>query len=721
MFFQTQRGPHVWATVASKHASHNKANMQTKRLTGETFETLSCCSKLGSKFKVPVPSSHSNATCQPNLLETDPLRTTDLMEPIGRTPPTDPYATVHSTPSEASVVSVPQRIIGDYELLSELGRGGMGVVYKARQRSLNRIVAVKTILKSSNNDSESIARFKIEAEAAARLAHPNIVAVFDFQEDDGGYFLSMEFIDGITLAEKLREKSLNCREAAKIACEIANAIEYAHQNGIIHRDIKPSNILFDRSGRTKIADFGLAKLLSSVDSNTVTGQVMGTPAYMSPEQAAGKTSQVSIGSDIYSIGAVLYEGITGKPPFSAPTLIGLISKVCNEEPVCPSTIDSNIDRNIETICMKCLEKLPAKRYQSASELACELNRYLAGEPILARPLGALERWLRLAQKKPAEFALAIAICVVLGLATIVLTAPSLTSQSESQISGSVNSSSRAANMIFFCAATGPVFSLCRWIGPKRIRVIESSILAAMGILVRVFTICLSAAAYFFLIFLITMPFLILHAIAKTVDDDSSLLILGIIVTSELGLVGGMGFALGWKEWSRVYFWLTLLPAGLLATFAGGVLASTSQNSNVSMIGGIAVTCAHIGVVPLSLIFVSLGPFMGITTNHFFLRITHRAIRKCKHRIESYFGFAPWPFNEISDRYDSRQALMTYISLPVIILSILGSTFVLCVAIAAFVPMWIAEQSRRILTPEKPVFTDLLAYGVSIVTLAILLL
>jgi len=244
----------------------------------------------------------------------------------------------------------------------------------------------------------------------------------------------------------------------------------------------------------------------------------------------------------------------------------------------------------------------------------------------------------------------------------------------------------------------------------------------MRILVRVFAVCLSAVAYFFfLLLLISMPFFMLKALDNSNGENSSLLIMILTGTSYFGIVGGMRFALGCEKWTSVFYWTTLLGAGLLAIGACGEIASISQNSNFSMIGEIAMISAHIGLVPLLLLWLMLAPLSYLTQNHFFMRITHRAIRKCKHQIESYFGFTPWPFNKIADRYDFRQALTVQVGLLPIFLGIVCTTLALCVLITGFIPMWIAEQIRRILTPENPVFTDLLAYGVSIVTLAILLM
>lgn len=300
-------------------------------------------------------------------------------------------------------------IVG-YEILSELGRGGMGVVYKARQIRAGRLVALKTIHAPHLAGSEQIKRFKAEAAAAARLNHHGIVPVYDVGECNALHYFTMGFVDGPTLEMKAREQVLSCREAAAICRDLAEALEYAHQNGVVHRDVKPHNVLIGTDGKPRLTDFGLAKRIDDNQDLTSTGQVMGTAAYMAPEQARGVRSIVEPTIDVYSLGATLYRCVTGRPPFQASSTIEVLRQLNEDEPVSPRRLNQEVDPEIETLCLKCLEKEPSRRFQTAGELAAELNRYLNREPIQSRPVSPLFRAWRWCRRKPAT-----AGAVILGL------------------------------------------------------------------------------------------------------------------------------------------------------------------------------------------------------------------------------------------------------------------------------------------------------------------
>jgi WD40 repeat protein/predicted Ser/Thr protein kinase len=306
-----------------------------------------------------------------------------------------------------------ERRLGDYELLEEIARGGMGVVYRARQLSLGREVAVKMILHGVLAGDTAIARFKAEAAAAAGLNHPNIVAIHEIGEHQGRHFFSMEFVIGRTLAESVRDGPLLARVAASHLEHVAAAVHYAHERGVLHRDLKPSNVIIDGQGQPRVTDFGLAKRFDDHGDLTLTGQVLGTPAYMSPEQAGGANfGVVDARSDVYSLGAVLYHLVCGLAPFAGESATEILRKVTDFEPVAPRLLNPALPRDLETICLKCLAKEPSRRYGSALELAEDLGRFLSGVPILARPVGRVEKLWRWSRRQPA-LAAALVGCVVI--------------------------------------------------------------------------------------------------------------------------------------------------------------------------------------------------------------------------------------------------------------------------------------------------------------------
>lgn len=307
-----------------------------------------------------------------------------------------------------------------YEILDELGRGGMGVVYRARQTDLNRMVALKMVLSGDHSSSEELLRFGDEAEAVAQMQHPNIVQIYEIGESSGLPYFSLEYIDGGTLSQACGDKPLEMKRAAELVELLARAMEYAHQRDIIHRDLKPANVLMTLDGMPKIADFGLAKRLDIDSSRTRTGTIVGTPKYMSPEQAQG-SKDVGPLSDVYSLGAILYELLTGRAPFLAATPMETVMQVLHQEPVPPSRLRSKLSKDLETICLKCLQKSPEKRYTSAELLAEDLRRFQAEEPIVARPVSDTERFWRWCKRKPVVASLS-AISLIL-LLTVAIGSP----------------------------------------------------------------------------------------------------------------------------------------------------------------------------------------------------------------------------------------------------------------------------------------------------------
>ena len=310
------------------------------------------------------------------------------------------------------------RYFGDYELLSEIARGGMGVVFKARQVNLNRIVALKMILAGQLAGDEEVQRFHAEAEAAANLDHPGIVPIYEVGDVDGQHYFSMGFVDGDSLADRLTDGPLKPRQAAEVMRKICDAIAYAHENGVIHRDLKPANVLMDVCNQPRVTDFGLAKKVEGGSDLTNTGQVLGTPSYMPPEQAAGNTDEIDARADVYSLGGILYALGTGRPPFQAASPLDTLMQVLEKEPVPPRQLNPAMDEDLQTICLKCLEKNPESRYATSRELVEELDRYLNGEPIIARPIGRAQRAWRWCKRKPAAAGLLAVASLLLAVLSI---------------------------------------------------------------------------------------------------------------------------------------------------------------------------------------------------------------------------------------------------------------------------------------------------------------
>jgi WD40 repeat protein len=345
----------------------------------------------GHHWDVPAVCPHCGNPVQPvaqlvgqtTVTTSDPLVHSDTApRPVAAQTPAvngSEAATIPPVPPAIPASAHDWLHLEDYEIQGELGRGGMGVVYKARQLGLNRLVALKMVLVGGHAGQPELARFRLEAEAVAQLQHPNIVQVYDFGESHGHPYFSMEFVEGGTLAQRLDHRPLPARQAAQMAAVLARAVHAAHSRGIVHRDLKPANVLLTTDATPKITDFGLAKRLDTEVALTQSNAILGTPSYMAPEQAEGKGRAVGPSTDIYALGAILYEMLTGRPPFLAETPLDTILQVVSDAPVLPSRLQSRVPAELEAVCMKCLLKEPRRRYPTAEALADDLDRFLAGE------------------------------------------------------------------------------------------------------------------------------------------------------------------------------------------------------------------------------------------------------------------------------------------------------------------------------------------------------
>lgn len=352
---------------------------------------MNSCSRCGAELRL----SSAGKLCVRCLLESG-------INPPSPEPPSQPAAG--------------SRFFGEYELLEEIARGGMGVIYRALQPGLGRIVALKMILAGQFASKHIVQRFRGEVAAAAVLRHPNIVAIHDVGIHDDQHYFCMDFVEGQNLSQLVGNRPLTPAKAARYLEIIAEAIQYAHSQGILHRDLKPSNILVDAAtDQPRLTDFGLAKRLDGDSSITVTGQVLGSPNFMPPEQADSRRGKVGRSSDVYGLGAILYYLLTARPPFQSESFEDLIRQLLEVEPVSPRSFNSAVTPDLETICLKCLQKEPSRRYQSAQELADELRRFLHHEPIRARPITAIERGWRWSRRKPALAALIAALALVFAL------------------------------------------------------------------------------------------------------------------------------------------------------------------------------------------------------------------------------------------------------------------------------------------------------------------
>src|SRR3989454_4135158 len=369
---------------------------------------LRVCRKCGAKIFADTPEGLCTACLFEtglNLLASAPVATDDESGSAEDVSNVTTAPQIKKAPRPAKTLMD----FGDYELLEQIGRGGQGVVFRARQKSLNRIVALKVIGLGHWATEAHLKRFRLEAEAAARLEHPGIVPIHEVGEREGQCYFSMKFVEGGQLDEVVRRTPMSIRQAVELIAKVTRTVHYAHEHGILHRDIKPGNILLDAKGEPHLTDFGLARLVESESTVTHTLEVLGTPSYMAPEQAVGNNAVVSSATDVYGLGAVLYQLLTGQPPFAGGTTYVTIKLLLDTEPRSPRLLNPKIDRDLSTICLKCLEKDSQRRYPSALALAEDIERWLKHEPIQARRAGVFTRGRKWVRRNPTSALLAASL------------------------------------------------------------------------------------------------------------------------------------------------------------------------------------------------------------------------------------------------------------------------------------------------------------------------
>src|SRR6476660_6651120 len=392
---------------------------ENTRATPSMIRVIRICRKCGAKIFSDAPEG----LCTACVLKTALLLPREELVAAGDnngSPENIERVGANAAPDTKSAARAAELLgeLGDYELLEEIGRGGQGVVFRARQKSLNRTVALKVISLGQWASKAHLKRFRLEAEAAAHLEHPGIVPIHEVGERDGQCYFSMKFVEGGQLDEVVRRAPMSIRQGAELIAKVARTVHYAHEHGILHRDIKPGNILLDKHGEPHLTDFGLARLLETESTVTRTKEVLGTPSYMAPEQAVGETKKLTSATDVYGLGAVLYQLLTGHPPFAGGTTYETIKLLLDTEPQPPRSFNSKIDRDFSTICLKCLEKDPQRRYSSALALAEDLDHWLKHEPIGAKRSGFFthgRKWVRRNPSTTVLVTLLIALAVGLSI------------------------------------------------------------------------------------------------------------------------------------------------------------------------------------------------------------------------------------------------------------------------------------------------------------------
>ena len=594
------------------------------------------------------------------------------------------------------------RCFGDYELLNEIARSGMGVVYKARQVNLNRVVALKMILAGQLASDNDVQRFQTEAEAAAHLDHPGIVPIYEIGQHEGQHFFSMGYVDGCSLADRVKGGPLPPIKAAEIVRKIADAIAYAHAHGVIHRDLKPANVLLDPNGEPKVTDFGLAKKVNDDGGLTRSGDIMGTPSYMPPEQAAGRQGEVGPLADVYSLGAILYCLLTGRPPFQAASPLETLLEVTRREPVRPTMLNSRVPEDLETICLKCLEKRRTDRLPSAEMLSQELLRFSRNEPIQSRSYTQWQRLQRWARRNPAETALILSIIVASVFLGLLIGLVSM-SPAPSLRRGSA-SSSETGGLVMFCTMfSGPILTVIKWLGIDSVRRIEDFALRLFQLSIPTVSALLRLGVSALIANVVFLSMVFFRPMMELLVEDFPLILLLYYAITFL-----MTYRLQLEQHRR---WLgRTLIASVVLIFLIVLRGAVENRAEPEGIEEFAIT---IGFAPSAL--VGGGVWVAAV-----VRLAWWAVSDPVAEIRRVIGFVPWPLSIAHKHYRFVDGWWIWNLLPLILLMAIFLFVIDVLLLVMLAPNWLAEQLRKIVAPQSVIFAEGFGWLMTICSTASLL-
>ncbi len=534
------------------------------------------------------------------------------------------------------------------------------------------------ILAGHHADAEEIERFQTEARAAARLDHPGIVPVYEIGEYQNQHFFTMAYIEGESLADKVRDTTLPPRQAAEILKKIAHAMAHAHSHDVIHRDLKPSNVLMDIAGQPKVTDFGLARTLEKDSGLTQTGAVMGTPGYMAPEQALGLTNEIGPHSDVYALGGILYRLLAGRPPFQSSNVLETIRQVAETDPISPRILNPEVDDDLETICMKCLEKDIQQRPESAEFLAEELGRYLAGIPVFSRKPSRWERLQKWCMRNRAESAVIVMAVLIIALGAVLFAVTVLPKVVR------YLGNDFAMNSMFVCALAGPAVTITRKFGLSDARPTETMLMnLGKNCLCFGYAMVTGFASFLSVLVFVVVLNSILRAIEDSPEVGSFILLLLLAASWGLGKSKMRGKLL-WI-WGSLFCWVLSEVLGLIWP----------------VFDLVAVVC-----------LLMCGVLLGTAIVHGKMRLLYWPAHRYAIAVKQTFGWVPWPVSLVSGRFQIRNVVWLANLFPLVILFGVVQLLLSMVIVAVAIPIWAFEQLRLILFPQSQILTESVGYVIS---------